>query len=701
MTNTTDATPVLATRKYKAVHFFAKALQDPSWGSISRNLGSETGTAVEDDTPLCPGDAIYLNATATSNNYKFIQWDFDPYDIPKTVFVMPNSGGDITVHAYFGPKTYWKDEVDEEPTGFTTDYNGDVHIHNANELAWLISLANGLNGVQARTFFYNKVYLARTTYDMSAHLWTPIGSSQHPFMGQFLPEPSGSDPVVIKGIIVNEPRMPYVGLFGYLDSATVQDITLQKSHFVGQQYVGALAGEARNSTLTNITIADTGVVEGQVDVTTLITANYASGGMVGTATKTNITGNSVKARYMGATIYNGGVVGYGEDVTIANNGIWSWPRMSSLYSSGLMGNSTGTTSPTSGSKSRGGSQIVNNYVRYENPDGKATRAGGLVGRARNTYIANNYVYGVNTGATLSGAIGSLIESGVHVENCFFEQSFDNQAFGYNSSMDTTGVTSFSGSGTEVILTDTLDNNSSLTRQLNRWVYAHGDTTLIYWHSDTAGENNGYPLFGDPEYQAMTATRELATCDSLLVAGLNFTTSGTYYYHAIDSAEFTDTAVTLYLTVNYSEFTELNDTVRRGEGYEGHGFYLTPAEIELLRQSLQEEGTVTVVVSDTLQTETGCDSIVTLYLTVSSQLSTFNSQLSTLKVYPNPTTKSVTVEADGLQQVELFDAVSRRLDVITSSRDNVITADLEAYPAGPYYLRIRTANGTVIKKVIKR
>ena len=186
-----------------------------------------------------------------------------------------------------------------------------------------------------------------------------------------------------------------------------------------------------------------------------------------------------------------------------------------------------------------------------------------------------------------------------------------------------------------------------------------------------------------------------------MAGLNFTTSGTYYYHVVDSAEFTDTAVTLYLTVNYSELTELTDSVRAGNDYEGHGFYLTAAEIELLRQTLQEQGTATVVVSDTLQTVAGCDSIVNLYLTIGNPLTTPSSQLTTLKVYPNPTTKNVTVEADGLQEVELYDAVSRKLKVITSSRDNVITTDLEAYPAGPYYLRIRTENGTVIKKVIKR
>ena len=705
-----DSTAIdTATRTYKAVHFEAIPLASSDWGTITCTRDGFDGTdIVASSDPLCPGDVIFLNAQATTD-HDFIQWGFDPYDVPQTVFVMPNSGSDVTVYGYFGPKTYWKDIVTSEPTsGITTDYNGDLHISDANGLAWFISLANGLNGVQARTFFYDTVFLARGTYDMSAHLWTPLGTSQHPFMGVLMPEPSGSGNVIIKGIIVNEPSMASVGFFGHLDSATVQDITLQKSHFVGQQYVGALAGESSTSKLTNITVQDESSLEQSADnLTTMITANYASGGLIGKSVKDTIKNNAVAALYMGATIYNGGMVGHATDVKASNTWTWSKPRMSSLYSGGAFGYSSGSTFDTlqplaSAAKSRGGSQIVNCYVHYDNPDGKVTRAGGLVGRARNTYIANNYVYGENSAATLTGALGAVMESGVRVENCFFEQGFDSRAFGYRSQLDSAGVTTFSGSGRAVILTDTLGNNSNLARQLNRWVYAHGDTTLHYWHSDTTGENNGYPVFGEPEYEAMTATRELATCDSLLVAGLNFSTSGTYYYHVVDSAEFTDTAVTLYLTVNYSELTELTDSVRAGNDYEGHGFYLTAAEIELLRQTLQEEGTATVVVSDTLQTVAGCDSIVNLYLTIGSPLSTFNSQLSTtLRVYPNPTTKNVTVEADGLQEVELYDAVSRKLSTLTANRSTAVKVDLESYPAGPYYLRIRTENGTVIKKVIKR
>ena len=402
---------------------------------------------------------------------------------------------------------------------------------------------------------------------------------------------------------------------------------------------------------------------------------------------------------MGAAIYNGGIGGYVIDMAVGNCAVRSMPRMSSLYSGGIFGYSTAGT-PSSGAKNNNGTRIVNNYVAYNYSDGSLTRTGGLVGYAKNTTIANNSVYGRSKGASLSGAIGSVIDDGVHIENCFYEQGFDRQSFGYYSTLDTTGVTSFSGTGRDVVLADTLGRNANMTRQLNRWVYAHGGEHN-YWHSDTSAANNGYPVFGAPEYQTLTDIQHVATCDRYTVEGILCTESGTYQYHVVDSAEFTDTLVILHLTVNYSEFTEVMDTIGTGEDYDGYGFHLTATELDLMRESLQQEGTVTVVVSDTLQTLAGCDSVVTLYLTLSSTgIAPVNAHIS-VNVYPNPTTKNVTVEATGLQTVELYDAVSRRLQVITSSRDNVITTDLESYPAGAYYLRIRTEQGTIIKKVVKR
>lgn len=67
-----------------------------------------------------------------------------------------------------------------------------------------------------------------------------------------------------------------------------------------------------------------------------------------------------------------------------------------------------------------------------------------------------------------------------------------------------------------------------------------------------------------------------------------------------------------------------------------------------------------------------------------------------KVYPNPTTGMLTVEADGLQSVEVFDALGRMVAETTDS-----SVDLSAHPAGIYTVRINTAAGTSMKKIMKK
>ena len=138
----------------------------------------------------------------------------------------------------------------------------------------------------------------------------------------------------------------------------------------------------------------------------------------------------------------------------------------------------------------------------------------------------------------------------------------------------------------------------------------------------------------------------------------------------------------------------------GEDYEAHGFHLSATEIALLREAAQEGEVVTVVVSDTLQSLHSCDSIVTLYLTVGKGSTDQPPVVLDVKVYPNPTVGQITVEADEMQLIELYDGVSRRIDRRTVESGSS-TLDLSNLPTGIYYLRVKTANGTVIKKIIKQ
>ena len=687
-----------ATRNFHGIHLIAEVQPVSSWGTVTGTLNNTNNSVglTANGTLLCPGDAVRLNATANNETtHRFLQWDFDPYDESSTVFVMPHSTSNVTINAYFGPNSYWKDVVDEMPSsGVTYEYDGDVHISTAEGLAWLISLANGLHGQQIRDFYFDTVHIAAGTYDMSEHLWTPLGNAQHPFMGVL----NVADGATISGIIVDEPRMDHVGFFAYLDKATINGLKLTKSLFHGSQYVGGIAAEATNTTIQQslITDSDGDGVDG--NNITIITANYASGGLVGKATNsTMIDGCSAKAKFMGATIYNGGILGYGEDVSVTNTYSWFGPRMSTLYSGGSIGYSTSTNN---GSKSHSGNYIANNYVRFIGPYNALNRVGGLVGYARTITMENNYVYGSTQNGTLTGALAAMLDRGVEVNNCYYEQGSNADAFGYNTSGNhTAGITTFNGTGNQVLMADRVDGSANLTLALNRWVRDHAGEGFATWRSDLEGTNHGYPRFGTPDIVPVYEHLSYETCDSFIVAGETLTESGEYEFHLVDSADFVDSVISLTLMLNYSSLTQFEDTVLQGEDYDANGFHLTATEIDLLRQTVSQGETVTIVVSDTMQSVHGCDSIVTLYLTVGKH-NDGPSLIPDIKVYPNPTIGQVTVESDAMQTIELYDGVSRLLNRRTVEGSSC-SLDLSALPSGMYYLRVKTDNGTIIKKIVKQ
>lgn len=101
-------------------------------------------------------------------------------------------------------------------------------------------------------------------------------------------------------------RVDYVGLFGYLNGATVQNVNVTSSAPVkGGNYVGLVAGYAKDSKLSNVFGRYGGTVEG--------TGNYV-GGIVGYADNTWLDvgkdyGNAITYANVGGIQYVGGIVG--------------------------------------------------------------------------------------------------------------------------------------------------------------------------------------------------------------------------------------------------------------------------------------------------------------------------------------------------------------------------------------------------------
>lgn len=72
-------------------------------------------------------------------------------------------------------------------------------------------------------------------------------------------------------------------------------------------------------------------------------------------------------------------------------------------------------------------------------------------------------------------------------------------------------------------------------------------------------------------------------------------------------------------------------------------------------------------------------------------------INDLKVYPNPTFGIVNIDADDVINVQVMDLNGRRV----ASFDNSNRVDLSSLSAGTYMLRIQTANGIAVKRVVKK
>ena len=146
--------------------------------------------------------------------------------------------------SWSGPFTYmpdklrWTEVVTSQPEGYQEDSNGNVYISSAEGLAWLSSLANGLNGNQynSENFYHKRIYLM-SDIDLGEYRWTSIGINWSTIFYCKLFEGNGH---TISGLYCNE-LIDNQGLFG-CSNVTVKNLLLNQCNINGAAYVGAVGG---------------------------------------------------------------------------------------------------------------------------------------------------------------------------------------------------------------------------------------------------------------------------------------------------------------------------------------------------------------------------------------------------------------------------------------------------------------------------
>lgn len=191
--------------------------------------------------------------------------------------------------------------------------------------------------------------------------WIPIGTAEHPFRGAFY----GNGYSV--GGIYTASSQNGAGLFGYIESASIEDLTVCGSYIGGGSRVGGIAGSAVNSAITGCT--NLSPVSGSTRV----------GGIVGDAAGLTLE-NCVNAGAVTGQRYVGGIAG------IVSGSIQSSINQGAVTSA------------------EGGDNI-----------------GGIAGRSRGTLtIADCYVCGTVSG--FNEYLGGLIGAVAH-ESCSLARSY--------------------------------------------------------------------------------------------------------------------------------------------------------------------------------------------------------------------------------------------------------------------------------------
>ncbi|MCF8232986.1 MAG: hypothetical protein K9J27_12450 [Bacteroidales bacterium] len=176
--------------------------------------------------------------------------------------------------------------------------------------------------------------------------FSPIGNSTTKFTGSY-----EGDGYNIDGLYIDRPSIDYIGLFGYPNGATIENLGVTGVNFTGNDYTGGLVG--RNSSTITSKCYSTGTVSG----------NFCVGGLAGNNYSTSRISNSYStANVTESTYYVGGLVGQNESNATIRNSYNKGAVSGESYVGGLVGRNHGLISKCYSTGAVSGSSVVGGLV---------------------------------------------------------------------------------------------------------------------------------------------------------------------------------------------------------------------------------------------------------------------------------------------------------------------------------------------------
>jgi hypothetical protein len=273
----------------------------------------------------------------------------------------------------------------------------------------------------------------------------PIGSNDtSSFVGSY-----NGNGFSINGLFINRSGKIYVGLFGYIRNATLENIRMQNSDIYGLHHVGNIVGYSELSSIENCSVS--GLIRG---------SDYVGGIVGGTHNSTfinNFSSGEIIGRY-----FVGGLIAYNYGLSVTNCVSTANVR-GAQNAAGLIGYIY--NSNVSNCYSRG--NVTRTFLTIE--------VGGFVGTNAQGHIANSFSTGwvkhIDGTYVARGFAGYIIAG--TFSNCFWD-------------IETSGTSTSAGSGTGLI-----EGKSTAQMKTQTTFSSAGWNLTDVWQMNP-NYNDGYP-----------------------------------------------------------------------------------------------------------------------------------------------------------------------------------------------------------------
>ena len=310
----------------------------------------------------------------------------------------------------------WANAQRSEPSGFA-DGSGNVTIDSREDMAWLISKVNKLNGLASGNPLSGKTVTQTIDLDMNEFVWVPVGarsaSVTRPFSGSFDGKGHLIENMNIDYIGKGDGRYEYndYGLFGWVVNGTL-DRSFVVSGLIrpeGKANIGGLVGYL------------------QANAGTAKVKNSEAAVQIKVPSHSDTEG-----------VYVGGLVGLTNGATIHSS--MAMPDIDCADDYGYVGGLLGGNTTAS-------ANLLNSFANAKFTLSDGAKTGGLVGNASNLTLKNCYVHLYDKGnldaAGTAKSFGQLVAEGggTTIADCYSYGddvvNFENQT--YALALSTTGM----------------------------------------------------------------------------------------------------------------------------------------------------------------------------------------------------------------------------------------------------------------------